>query len=51
MAREIVWEDFTNPILLTSRLELRLWHGTDLIDLSESNNDGKSCTDVFALYL
>ena len=48
---EIVWKDFTNPILLTSGQELRLWHGTDLMDLSESNNDGKSCTDVFALYL
>jgi len=48
---KILWKDFTNPILLNSGQELRLWHGTDLVDLSESNNDGKSCTDVFALYL
>ena len=48
---EIIWKDFTSPIRLTSGQELRLWHGTDLMDNDESNNDGTSCTDVFALYL
>ena len=48
---EIIWKNFTNPIRLTSGQELRLWHGMDLRDKDESNNNGTSCTDVFALYL
>ena len=48
---EIIWKDLATPIRLTSGQELRLWHGFDLIDKDESNNDGTSCTDVFALYL
>ena len=48
---EVIWKDFTNPIRLTSGQELRLWHGMDLLDKDESNNNGTSCTDVFALYL
>ena len=48
---EIIWKDFTSPIRLTSGQELRLWHGTDLMDHDESNNAGTTCTDVFALYL
>ena len=48
---EIIWKDFSSPIRLTSGQELRLWHSTDLMDHGESNNDGTSCSDVFALYL
>ena len=48
---EIIWKDFTNPIRLTSGQQLRLWHGKDWSGTSESNNNGTSCTDVFALYL
>ena len=48
---EIIWKNFTNPIRLTSGQELRLWHGVDLVDKHEIDNNGTSCTDVFALYL
>ncbi|XP_015760557.1 PREDICTED: uncharacterized protein LOC107339760 [Acropora digitifera] len=48
---EIIWKNFTNPISVTSGQELRLWFGEDLLDTSEGDNKGKSCTDVFALYL
>ena len=29
--------------------ELRVWYGEDLFDTSESDNAGKSCTDVYGL--
>ena len=48
---EIIWKDFINPIRLTSGQELRLWHSEDLLDYHEYDNNGTSCTDVFALYL
>ncbi|XP_029201495.2 uncharacterized protein LOC114965934 isoform X2 [Acropora millepora] len=48
---EIIWKDFSSPIRLSSGQELRLWHGADLMDHGESNNNGTSCSDVFALYL
>lgn len=48
---EIIWKDFTNPSRLTSGQELRLWHGKDVMNKGEANNNGTSCTDVFALYL
>ena len=48
---KIIWKDFTSPIRLTSGQELRLWHGTDLVNIGEANNIGTFCTEVFALYL
>ena len=48
---EIIWKDFINPIRLTSGQEWRLWHSDDLRDYREYDNNGTSCTDVFALYL
>ena len=48
---EIIWKTFTTPIRFTSQQELHLWHGKDLVDKDEGDNNGTSCTDVFALYL
>ncbi|XP_015760572.1 PREDICTED: uncharacterized protein LOC107339771 isoform X3 [Acropora digitifera] len=48
---EIVFSGFPNPLHLSSDRELRLWYGEDLVDGGEHNNDGTSCTDVFAKYL
>ena len=48
---EIIWKNFTTPIRFTSQQELRLWHGKDLVGKDEGDNNGTSCTDVFALYL
>ena len=48
---EIVFNDFPNPLHLSSDEELRLWYGEDLKDYAESDNNGTSCTDVFAKYL
>ncbi|XP_044182906.1 uncharacterized protein LOC122963505 [Acropora millepora] len=48
---EIIWKNFSTPIRFTSQQELRLWHGKDLVNKEEGDNNGTSCTDVFALYL
>ncbi|XP_044182757.1 uncharacterized protein LOC122963385 [Acropora millepora] len=48
---EIVFSGFPNPLHLSSDKELRLWYSEDLVDQSEHDNGGTSCTDVFAKYL
>ena len=48
---EIIFSGFPNPLHLSSNKELRLWYEEDLIDQSEHDNNGTSCTDVFAKYL
>ena len=48
---EIVLSGFPNPLHLSPDKELRLWYGEDLLDRSEQDNNGTSCTDVFAKYL
>lgn len=45
---EIVFSGFPNPLHLSSDKELRLWYWADLVDWSENDNGGTSCTDVFA---
>mgnify|MGYP006964523185 CR=1 FL=1 len=48
---EIIFSGFPNPLYLSSDKELRLWYEEDLRDQTEHDNDGRSCTDVFAKYL
>ena len=48
---EIIFSDFPNPLHLSSDQELRLWYEEDLKNYTEIDNDGTSCTDVFAKYL
>ncbi|XP_015760569.1 PREDICTED: uncharacterized protein LOC107339771 isoform X1 [Acropora digitifera] len=48
---EIVFSGFPNLLDLSSDKELRLWYWEDLVDQSEGDNGGTSCTDVFAKYL
>ena len=48
---EIIFSGFLKPLPLSSGQELRLWYGEDLRGVSEIDNDGRSCTDVFAKYL
>ena len=48
---EIIWKNFATPIRFTSKQKLRLWHSKDLVGTGEGNNDGTSCTDIYALYL
>ena len=48
---ELVFRGFPTPLHLFPGQELRLWYWEDLRDLSEYDNNGTSCTDVFAKYL
>ena len=48
---EIIFSGFPNPLHLFSGQELRMWYEEDLLDRSEHDNIGESCTDVFAKYL
>lgn len=44
---ELVMSDFANPFYLYSNLRMRIWYGEDLFDVSESDNYGKVCMDVY----
>ena len=48
---EIIFSGFPNPLHLSSGQELRMWYEEDLLDHTEHDNIGTSCTDVFAKYL
>ena len=50
MSPELVLSFFSHPHSVTSGQELRLWYGEDLMDMSESDNDGRVCCDVYALF-
>ena len=42
---------FSHPLMVRRRQQLRLWYGEDLMNWSESNNGGRSCAYVYALYV
>ena len=48
---ELVFRGFPTPLHLSPGQEIRLWYWEDLRDQSEYDNNGTSCTDVFAKYL
>ena len=50
-SNEIIFSGFPNPLNLSSDGEFRLWYNEDLRDVYEPDNNGTSCTDVFAKYL
>ena len=47
---ELVYRDLPNPLSVSRDQELQIWYGQDWIDLSEENNNGKTCVDVYAWY-
>ena len=47
---ELVFPDPPNKVLVSRSQELRIWYGQDLIGLSEHNNNGTTCVDVYAWY-
>ena len=51
LSPELVLSFFSNPHLMSSAEELHLWYGEDLLDYTESDNDGKACCDVYALFV
>ena len=51
LSPELVLSVFSSPLTVTSGQVLRLWYGEDLVNFTESENDGTSCCDVFARFL
>lgn len=47
---EIILPRFS-PYQAAAGTTLRLWYGEDLVDFTESDNDGSVCCDVYALYV
>lgn len=47
----LVFHDFANPEFVQYGQEVEIWYGEDLQGVSEDDNDGKSCVEVFAWYL
>ena len=47
---EIVFSGLPYSLHLSSGQELRMWYEEDLKNVSESDNGGTSCADVFGKY-
>lgn len=47
----LVFHDFANPEFVQYGQEVEIWYGEDMEDVSEDDNDGESCVEVFAWYL
>lgn len=48
---ELVLSVFSHPYWVSSGQELRLWYGEDFVNLSEGDNGGRACCDVYALFV
>ena len=44
----LTYVDSINPMYVEVGTELRIWFGEDLQDISEDDNIGKHCVDVYA---
>lgn len=42
---------FFNPYSVQSGQELRLWYGEDFVNVSEGDNGGTACIDIYAIYV
>jgi len=47
----LVFHDFANPEFVQYGQQIEIWYGEDLVGVSEDDNDGESCVEVFAWYL
>ena len=48
---EVTFNNLTVPMKVSTGEQFRVWYGEDLKDQSEHDNGGKTCSDVFALYV
>lgn len=48
---ELVLNGYSPPVRVAAGDEYRIWYHEDFIDGDEDNNDGRSCIDVYALYM
>ena len=47
---ELVFSELSVPLTVAAGQEFRLWYSEDLRDFSESDNGGRTCAGVHALY-
>lgn len=50
-SNELTFNNLTEPMRVSTGQEFRVWYGEDLKGVSEQNNGGKTCMDVYALYV
>lgn len=50
LSTELFLSVVSHPINVIARQEVRLWYGEDLMKTWESDNGGRVCCDVYALY-
>ena len=48
---ELVFRNLPSPLSLSKGEELQIWNGEDWSNCYETNNNGSTCVDVYALYL
>ena len=48
---ELTFNNLTVPMKVSTGEQFRVWYGEDLKGQSEHDNGGKTCSDVFALYV
>lgn len=50
-APELVMPVFSHPRSVSNGQEFRVWYGEDLTSITAQDNGGRSCADVYALYV
>ena len=51
LSPELVLPFFTSPRRVHRKQELRVWYAENLVNLSEGDNGGKVCADVYVLFV
>ena len=47
---EIVFDSIPTPLAVTAGQKFRIWYGEDLQNVTEDDNTGESCADVYVVY-
>ena len=50
-SKELVFHNLTVPLRVAAGQEFRVWYDEDLKNESEHDNGGKTCMDIYALYI
>ena len=47
---ELVFDELSPPLRVAAGDEYRIWYHEDFVNRQEDDNDGHTCTDVYARY-
>ncbi|XP_031573799.1 uncharacterized protein LOC116307667 [Actinia tenebrosa] len=50
-SKEIVFTDFAQPFYFPKYKQMRIWYGEDLKGITESDNHGRVCVNVYAKFM